>query len=278
MAQVLVFDIREGFKLPYAKCGDVNLYYESHGEGDPLLLIEGLGYATWMWFKQIPELAEHFRVIVFDNRGVGYSDKPDYPYTIQMMANDAAALLKFLGLEESHILGVSMGGMIAQRFARDYPGLVDKLILCCTSHGGPNSIPAPPETIKAMTEIEGLSAEQALCQAMAVAFSKQYLESNREEFDKIIRWRLNNPTPQYSWQHQFNAVLNFNSEDWVNYIDKPTLIVTGSDDRVIPPQNSEMLHQKIDGSELIKLENGGHLFFMEKPGEFNKQVIDFLKG
>lgn len=278
MGQDLVFLTLGGCLLPYTKCGDVNLFYETYGSGEPLLLIEGLGYASWMWFKQIPALKEHFMVITYDNRGVGNSDKPDYPYSIPMMAGDAASLLQSLGLKSAHLLGVSMGGMIAQQFASDYPALVNKLILCCTSHGGPNSIPAPPETIKAMTDVEGLSPEEALQQAMSVAFSPEYLEDNKDEFNQIINWRLENPTPQYCWQHQFNAVLNFNSEEWLSSIDKPTLIITGTGDKVIPPKNSEKLHQKIKNSKLVMLEDGGHLFFMEKPDQFNREVINFLKS
>lgn len=264
--------------MAHTKVGDTNLYYETHGEGQPLLLIEGLGYATWMWFKQVPEFSKHFKVITFDNRGVGNSDKPDRPYSIEMMAADAAGVLKNLGLDKAHVLGASMGGMIAQQLAYDYPDLVDKLVVSCSSHGGPNSEPAPPETIKAMTEVEGLSPEDALRQAMAVAFSKSYLEENGEEFTQIIGWRLENPTPQYAWQHQFNAVLNFNSEVWAGKIEQPTLLLTGDDDRVIPPQNSEKLSKIIPDSRLVIVNGAGHLVFIEKAEQFNREVIKFLRS
>jgi len=263
--------------LPHVKAGEVNLYYEVYGEGEPLLLIEGLGYATWMWFNQVPELSRHFRVIVFDNRGVGESDKPDVPYSISMMAGDTAELLKALGISEAFVLGTSMGGMIAQQLAYDYPWMVKGLVLCCTTFGGPNSIPAPAETVKAMTEIEGLSPEEALRQSMSVAFAPGYPENHKEEFDRVIGWRLENPTPLYAWQHQFNAVMGFNSEDWVEQIQAPTLLLTGDSDRVIPPQNSRMLHEKLPHSRLVNVEGGGHLFFMEQPERVNREIVDFLK-
>ena len=96
------------------KIDDIDVYYEIHGEGEPLLLVEGLGYSTWMWFKQIPNFSREYQVIVFDNRGVGNTDKPDIEYTIEMMADDAAGLLRALDIESAHVLGVSMGGFIAQ--------------------------------------------------------------------------------------------------------------------------------------------------------------------
>ena len=119
----------------------VKLYYEIHGTGEPLLLIEGLGYASWSWFRQIEVLSDSYGVVCFDNRGVGKSDKPDIPYSIELMADDVARLLESLSIEKAHILGVSMGGYIAQKLAINYPQKVKSLVLGCTSFGGSQSIP-----------------------------------------------------------------------------------------------------------------------------------------
>lgn len=103
------------------KVNDIDMYYEIHGEGEPLVLIEGLGYSTWMWCKQVEELSKKFKVIIFDNRGVGETDKPDMEYSIEMFADDLADLLSKLEIKKAHILGVSMGGFVAQEFAIKYP-------------------------------------------------------------------------------------------------------------------------------------------------------------
>jgi pimeloyl-ACP methyl ester carboxylesterase len=114
------------------KIDSIELYYEEHGSGDPLLLIMGLAADSVAWMFQIPAFAERYRTIVFDNRGVGRSDKPPGPYSIHQMANDTAGLLDALGIERAHVVGVSMGGMIAQELALNHPQRVRGLVLACT--------------------------------------------------------------------------------------------------------------------------------------------------
>ncbi len=264
--------------MPHVEVNDIKIYYEVHGTGEPLLLIEGLGYATWMWYRQLEEFSRDFRVIIFDNRGVGKSDKPDIPYSIEMMAADAAGLLRALDIQQAHVLGVSMGGFIAQALAIGYPELVHTLILVCTSHGGRRAIPAPPETIKAMLNEEGLPPREALRQAMRPAFGPGYLAQHPEELEKIIEWRLAEPTPRYAWQRQFNAILGADLEGKLSEIQAPTLILTGDADRVVPMANSERLHKAIADSVLEVFPGGGHLFFLEQAPAFNRRVLEFLKG
>lgn len=262
--------------MPKTRVNGIELYYEEHGSGEPLLLIEGLGYATWMWYRQVPELSRRYRVITFDNRGVGDSDKPDIPYSIEMMADDAAGLLRALGISRSHILGTSMGGYIAQALAVGHPGLVHTLILACTSFGGPNAVPIPQETLAAMLRVEGLSPEEVLARAMSTAFSRQFMDEQREEVRRIVAWRLAKPTPRYSWLHQFNAVAAANLEDQVRGIADPTLIITGDADRVVPAGNSALLAEAIPGARLRVIPGGEHLLFIEQDQEFNRIVLEFL--
>jgi len=118
--------------MPTAKVDDISVYYETLGEGEALLLIMGYGSYSGHWFRLIPSLSNDYRVVAFDNRGTGQSDKPDIPYTIEMMAGDATGLLEAIGIDAAHVFGVSMGGMIAQEFALRYPGKVISLILGCT--------------------------------------------------------------------------------------------------------------------------------------------------
>lgn len=265
--------------MPKVNVDGVNLYYEVYGSGEPLLMIEGLGYSTWMWHRQINYFARHFKVIIFDNRGVGDSDKPDYPYTIEMMARDAAGLLKKLGIDKAHVLGVSMGGLIAQQLAILFPQYINKLVLCCTSHGGPNSIPMPKEIIELLNNIDDkMSPEERLEQAMSPAFSPGYMEDNPTEIQQIITWRLEKPTPRNAWLHQFMAATTFNVEDSVGSIDVPVLILSGDQDRVLPVENAYMIQEKIPHSRLKIFPGAGHMFFWEKAQEFNKTVYSFLAG
>ncbi|MCK4963645.1 MAG: alpha/beta fold hydrolase, partial [Dehalococcoidia bacterium] len=121
--------------MPTTKVGDINMYYEVHGEGEPLLLIMGLGSDLTSWIFQIPEFSKKYQVIAFDNRGVGRTDAPDVPYSTAMMADDTTGLLDALGIEKAHVLGLSMGGFIAQELAVKYPQRVKSLVLAATAAG-----------------------------------------------------------------------------------------------------------------------------------------------
>src|SRR5690349_18217962 len=137
--------MHQGGCMPKTTSNGIELYYEIYGEGKPLVLISGLGYSLWQWHRVVPLLAEHFQVITFDNRGVGQSEKPAGPYSAQILAADTVGLLDALQIERAIILGHSMGGFIAQALALDFPGRVEKLILCSTNFGGPRHIPVTEE-------------------------------------------------------------------------------------------------------------------------------------
>lgn len=260
------------------KVNGIELYVEEHGLGEPLLLIEGLGYANWSWFRQKEEFAKHFRTIIFDNRGVGDSDKPDEPYSIELLAEDAAGVLSALGIKSAHILGVSMGGFIAQQLAISYPSVVRSLVLSCTSFGGPNSLPITQEAQDSMLKISGLSIEEMIRHGLMVAFAEQFAKSHAGIIEKIIFWRMEKPTPRYAWERQYTAAGTFNIESKLTEIKVPTLIITGLDDRVLPSQNSILLKEHIPEAKLIMIPDAGHLFFIEKSEEYNRIVLSFLKS
>src|SRR5512138_2197033 len=138
--------------MPRITANGIELYYELHGTGEPLVLISGIGYSLWQWHKMVPFLERHFQAITFDNRGIGQSDKPAGPYSAQMLAADTAGLLDTLGIEKAIVMGHSMGGFIAQALALDFPARVDKLILCSTNFGGPRHVPVTPEAMKVLTD------------------------------------------------------------------------------------------------------------------------------
>jgi pimeloyl-ACP methyl ester carboxylesterase len=263
--------------MPKIAANGIEFYYEIHGSGPTLVLLEGLGYASWMWNRQVKELAEHFTVVLFDNRGVGYTDKPETEYSIQLFAEDTAEVLRALNIEKAHILGVSMGGFIAQEFAINYPEMVDSLILCCTSFGGPNSIPIPQETLDIMMQGGGRdgSIEKARY-AISTALNLESVPKHQDIIDFIREQQLKNPQPKHAYQRQLYAGASFNSETRVHSIWAKTLILAGRGDRVVPCENARLLHEKIPNSREIIIEGTGHLFFMEKPEVTNRFIINFL--
>lgn len=259
------------------KANGIDIYYEIHGEGEPLLLIEGLGYATWMWYKQMDELSKHFKVIVFDNRGVGETEKPDMEYSIELFADDTAELLSALKINKAHILGVSMGGFTAQEFALKYPEMVDKLILCSTSFGGSNSIPIPQDTLAIMMKGGGTyKSVEEIKEAIGTALDKENIEKKRDVLNKIMEEKMKSPQPKYAYQRQLMAGASFDVEDRVDAIRAETLILAGKGDRVVPYENANLLHEKIQNSKVKVIEGAGHVFFMEKPDITNKLIINFL--
>ena len=145
--------------MPFVENQGAKIYWDEQGHGAPVLLIMGLGYTSVMWHRTRPALAR-YRTVAFDNRGVGRSDVPPGPYSIATMASDAAAVLDAAGITRAHVFGVSMGGMIAQEFALQYPARTRSLILGCTSSGGPSSIRADSNVIDVLL-MRGMTPEQA---------------------------------------------------------------------------------------------------------------------
>ncbi|MFQ5641470.1 MAG: alpha/beta fold hydrolase [bacterium] len=253
----------------------INLHYEMSGTGPTLILIEGLGVATWLWERQVPDFSKHFTTVVYDNRGVGKSDKPSGQYSISMMADDLAGLMEALAISKAHILGVSLGGFIAQDFALRYPDKVDRLVLVSTSAGGPDHVPMSPETF-AMFLATDSDPRRLLRKKLALAYTESYLQN--EDIDHLIDLRLENPQPQHAYHAQIAAGVSFNLSEQVEDITAPTLISAATKDLVVPILNAYNLHKKIPNSQLIIYEDLGHQFFVESPRRFNRDVIEFLTG
>ena len=267
--------------MPFVNLEDVEIYYEIHGpeSGQPLLLLEGWGYDSWMWFRQLPELSKKYKCIVIDNRGVGKSSKPDYPYEMNMFAKDAIGVLDHLDIQKTHILGISMGGFIAQEIALTYPNRVMSLIIASTSFGGPNAPVASKETLAKMMTApnETVTNEEAYAIRMSVVASQQWLKDNKELLEQITKWREQNPQPNNTRLHQASAANNFNVEDKINSINIPTLILHGDSDVVVPTRNAELLHEKIPNSKLVLIKDGQHWSFIQYYEQFNQAVLDFLQ-
>lgn len=262
--------------MPTVAVNGLKLYYESEGEGEPVVLIPGFAAGRWIWFKQTADLSRNFRVIAFDPRGVSASDKPEGPQTISLLADDVAHLLQTLGIASAHIVGASFGGFVAQEFALKYARMTRKLVLCCTSFGGPNHVVPAPETLAALASTKGLNSEARMRANLLLAFTPEYVETQVAEVDRIVALRATNEVPEHIYMSQLHAAVNFNSESRLAEITSPTLVLSGDRDVIVPVQNSRNLAAKIRGAKLEIVVGGSHTFFIEQAAEFNHIVSEFL--
>jgi pimeloyl-ACP methyl ester carboxylesterase len=268
--------------MPKVHANGIDVYYEIHGEGDPLVLIAGLGYDHWMWHKMVPGLAEHFQIVAFDNRGVGETDKPVGPYSAQMLADDTAALMEALGIESGAVLGHSMGGFIAQALVLNHPGRVSKLILSATNFGGPNHIPVTPEALAVLTDMT-TDPITRLRRGIVISTTPGFDEAHPEVIEEWLAYRVEHPIDPVAYQAQMAIgmglmVAEAAFEGKLGAVDAPTLILFGADDKVVPPGNAELLEREIPHGEVVILPNAGHFYPFDATDAAVEAVVDFLKA
>jgi pimeloyl-ACP methyl ester carboxylesterase len=266
--------------MPTAHNGDVALSYDRRGPSSAptVAFVEGLGYGKWMWGFQRDPLSETYDTIVFDNRGTGDSDCPEGPYTIEEMAADLAAVLDDAGVDSAHVVGASMGGMIAQRFALDH-GRADSLALLCTSHGGEDAVPVPEETQAFMFDVPaGATEREAIRHKMTPAISDGFAESHPDLIERIVDWRLDSDANEAGRNAQAAAVAAFDASEELGALSVPTLIMHGSADRVLPVENAHALSDRLPHAELELFEGGPHLFFVERADAVTDRLRTFLEN
>jgi pimeloyl-ACP methyl ester carboxylesterase len=264
--------------MGYTTLGEVTIYWESHGQGEPLLLISGVGGGTWTWEEPLAAWSSHFRVITFDNMGCGRSSMPDRVYRIEEMAEQAAAVLSAAGEEKGNVIGLSMGGMIAQELCLNHPSRVSRLVLGCTHCGGNSRIPPPPEVIERFADNEGLSPEEIIEKDLTLMVSSEFLESGAEALARYKERQLRAPLqPAYALQRQLAAIRTFDACDRIGSIGIPTMIIVGEGDVIVPPENGRLLAARIPGAVLENFTDSGHLLYLECGDAFQKKVMQFLK-
>ncbi|WP_135825493.1 alpha/beta fold hydrolase [Halorussus ruber] len=272
--------------MPYADNDGVSLYYEitdpaeattDEGDAETVALVEGLGYGRWMWRWQKDRLAdEGYRVVVWDNRGTGDSDEPDGPYTVEEMASDLEAVLDAVGAESAHVVGASMGGMIAQQYALDYDR-AESLELLCTSHGGEEAIDTPEETRARMFGApDDADEREAIRYKMKPAMTDEFWAENDDLISDIVDWRLDGDASDSAREAQAAGVMQFDSSDRLGDIEIPVLVAHGTDDTVLPVGNADLLYQKLPNAQLAVFEGGPHLFFVEQAETVNDRLAEFL--
>jgi pimeloyl-ACP methyl ester carboxylesterase len=259
--------------MAFVENQNARIYWDEHGRGAPVLLIMGLAYPSCMWHRTRPALAARYRTIAFDNRGVGKSDVPPGPYPIALMAADAAAVLNAAGVEKAHLFGVSMGGMIAQEFALQYPGRVRSLILGCTTAGGPTAVHAESEATRLLMARDKLTPEQGAEAAVQFIYDAT---TPRERIDEDIAVRRPWFPSLEGYAAQLQGILAWESYSRLPQITAPTLVIHGEHDRLVPPGNGKLIAERIPGAKLLIIPHSSHLFTTDQPEAAHRAILQFL--
>jgi pimeloyl-ACP methyl ester carboxylesterase len=251
----------------------VRLAYDMEGTGEPLLLIQGLGYGRRGWGPAPALLAQRFQVVSFDNRGFGDSDSPPGPYTTAQLAQDAVAVLDATEIDTAYVIGISLGGMVAQELVLARPERVRKLVLCSTTPGGPKSVPMPEQTVALMGRQPELDPQEALRLFVVNALSP---DPPAELVEEIVAYRAANPPDPAGWWGQAGAGAAHDAMARLGAIHVPTLVVHGTADNVVDVRNAPLLAESIPGARLELFEGVGHLLPWERPTEFTALVEEFF--
>lgn len=260
--------------MPFTENDGVKIYWEEAGHGEPILLIMGLGWASYMWHRTRDLLVTRYRVITFDNRGVGRSDVPPGPYPIVTMAADAAAVLDAAGVKSAHLYGISMGGMIAQEFALQYPARVKSLILGCTAAGGPAALQPAPEVIEVLMR-RGMTPQEAIEAIDPFIYHPGTSPELIEEDRKLrLEWY---PTVE-GYMAQLQGIMAWEAYSRLTQIASPTLVIHGESDQLIPAANGELIAKKIPHAGLVLIPAAGHIFPLDQPKITDEAVMAFLSA
>jgi 3-oxoadipate enol-lactonase len=267
--------------MPKAPVNGISMYYEVQGKGVPLVMIQGFAGNHQAWFFQTPVFRKYYKVILFDNRGIGKSGRSGEPYSIRTMADDVIGLMDYLGIDKAHVLGLSLGGMVAQEVAISYPERMIKLVLGSTfAENQRNDV--HPELMKALGIREGdtsidtsnIDFRKLMNFMVSSAFNKRLYRMVLLSLSK----RSMKSIDAGSYLEQMAAVTSYSTVDRLHQIKAPTLVITGTGDRIISPSMSDLLASRIPNAMLVKVKGGSHAFFMEMRGRFNKEVLEFLRG
>lgn len=260
--------------MPYVNTESIDIYYEEEGGGDPVVLIGGLTSTVETWGLQRRALAERYRVILPDNRGSGRTRVRDDDGTrsIQGFADDVLVLVDGLGLDRIHLVGASMGGMIVQAFALAHPERLRSLVLACTLFGGPQAVAADPSVTAKLLEAAGDNADASL----SVVAHPETTERRPEAIRFYLASKAAQPHSAEEVAQRAQAVAAFDAADRVKGITAPTLVITGKQDILVPPENSRMLAERIPDAELVEVDQAGHIFFCEQPDATNAALLSFL--
>lgn len=262
--------------MPFLELDGYRLYYETHGQGFPLVLIRGLGSNMEHWYEQIPAFSRKYQVISFNNRGIGTSTAPALPWSIKEMAGDVAALIEATAGGRAHVLGISMGGMIAQELALGWPQRVASLVLTATHCGGAHKVMPTAKTLELFAKLVNGTTFAEQMEGRKALFSLETLDNRPDVLERYTQVAAAYACPPEVMQGQWEAIQEFDSFERLPMISAPTLVLAGADDRLVPQGNADILAGRIPGAKLALIPQAGHQLVIEQPQATNAAVLDFL--
>ncbi|MGB7788138.1 alpha/beta fold hydrolase [Methanoregula sp.] len=253
---------------------DVRLAFRESGSGYPVILINGLASTMDMWNPPVlAKISEHFRVIIFDSRGTGYSGSSGKPISISLLARDTAGLMDALGISSAHVIGLSMGASIAEELAIGFPEKTDRLVLVSGNCGGSESVRTQADVVAQLLDKSGTACDVAI-RMFSLLFPPLWLDTHDpfsycpEVYETTSEEMVaRQATAFFGWTGSFPRLLEIRS---------PTLIITGTDDTVVPRANSRILSGRIPGAELVEIPGAGHGLMYQFPDQFSDCVLVFL--
>jgi pimeloyl-ACP methyl ester carboxylesterase len=262
--------------MPFTTSTDgARIHYEVHGSGEPVLLIMGLGSNAYGWARTLPWLAEHYQAVAFDNRGVGRSDVPSGAYALAQMAEDAAAVLAASGHERAHVVGASLGGMIAQRLALLHPERLRSLVLLCTTPGGAHAAPPADEVTRGLVE-GGADPSTVYRRNAWFLYGADTRENHPARIEQDLVERARIPTQPTGYLGQLQAAMSHDVWDALPSITAPTLVVHGEADILIPTENGKRIASRIPGAELVLIPGAGHMLQADAGDAVRAAILAFL--
>jgi pimeloyl-ACP methyl ester carboxylesterase len=262
--------------MPYARNGKLRVHYESVGRGPAVLLILGQGMSLETGWRTVKELSSQFRVLAFDNRDMGRSDRSLFPYLVTEMAQDAVAVLDAAGEARAHVYGMSLGGMVAQELALRHRDRVEALVLGATTPGGPRAIPQDPQVLTFFTRVGAMGPEEAAWAAVPYTYGER---TRREHGDRIaadMARRLRHPPDFFAYLHQVAAAAFHSTQARLGDISAPTLVMHGGQDKLQSPKNAYALAEAIPNADLRLWPEAGHLYGTDEP-EADREIARFLE-
>ena len=266
--------------MPKANINGINLFYKVQGQGEPLVMIQGYSGGHEGWFFQTRVFKKYYKAITFDPRGIGKSDKPSESYTVSKMADDVIGLMDHLNIDKAHVLGISLGGIVAQELAINYPQRLLKLVLASTMTGEEFTGDVHPKLLRTMgievgaTELDTESVDffKATTTIITLSFNKKLYRMLCLPMAKLQMKRVG----VEGYRRQIEAVSGHSTLDRLHLIQAPTLVITGTEDKLISPRSSETIASRIPKAKLVMIEGGPHAILIEMRGRFNQEILDFL--
>jgi 3-oxoadipate enol-lactonase len=266
----------------YARRGGPRIAYERRGaiasRRPWLVLIQGLGFDRSGWDPVTRLLQRHFRLLLVDNRGSGRSEVATDLFSVTDLARDVVRVMDAARVRRAHVVGTSLGGMVAQELAIEHPKRVDRLVLACTTPGWPYAYAMPAPSARLMAETHHLPREDALRRHVVNALSPHTVENHPEVVERLIAHQRSRPSDPAAWTAMAAAGARYSGSMRQTRIQAPTLVLHGSADTVVDPRNSGLLAGRIPNARLVILPDLGHLFFWEDPAGFADVVTSFLHG